>query len=215
MSFDGKQVCIDIPVIELWYENIGAILPFSKADRIFPVSLRVNAESRTETLRHYSFVSVSDVFEDLPGWPKHCLNLGLDCFFVIKQLWASASHQKRQEKWLDYLDSTGKGGLAKLKHLEVKEFYWDHKKYTPDHRYEVQNEQLRPGTTYAFMLPLMKLILRLNGLQVLCLTWHKALTMQARQTFLKLDESRAMMQEFLERHQDNFVGGRAPEVQIR
>lgn len=213
---------VGIDIFPPWYKSLEAIMPFSETltisqtERIFPVSLRVNAESRAETMRHYSFVSLSDAFEDMPGWPKHCLNLGLDSISVSKPLCAIASLQDMYQKWLNYLDSTGKGGLAMLKHLEVRDFDWGGEDSTPDHRYEVQNEQLRPGTTDPFMLPLMKFILRLTGLQVLCLTWDTtAYFSRLPQNLLKLDESRAMMQEFLERHKDNFVGGRAPEVQIR
>ena len=102
-----------------------------------------------------------------------------------------------------------------MKDLEVKDFRWDQSKSAPDHRYEVQNEQLRPGSEGAVMLPFLKFILRLTGLQVLCLTWHRPLFMDVRQRSMKLDESRVMMQEFLKRHKDNFVGGSVPEVQIR
>ncbi|PMD17275.1 hypothetical protein NA56DRAFT_662266 [Hyaloscypha hepaticicola] len=191
MSFESKEFGIDI--LPPWYKSLEAIMPFSETptisqtERIFPASLRVNAESRAETMRHYSFVSLSDAFEDLPSLPKYCLNLGLDCLF------------------LNYLDSIGKGSLATLKHLEVKDFDWGGEDSTPDHRYEVQNEQLRPGTTDPSMLLLMKFILRLTGLQVLCLTWDTTAYFSVLpRNLLKLDESRAMIQEFLGRHKDNF-----------
>jgi hypothetical protein len=219
MSFECKRFCIDI--LPPWYKIVEEIMPFSESltlnhtERIFPVSLRVNTESRAETMQHCSFVSLSDVFDDLPGLPKRYLNLGLDCLFISKELCSSPSLQDMYQKWLNDLEVTGKGGLARVKDLEVKEFRWDQSKSTPDHRYEVRNEQLRPGTEDAVILPLLKFILRLIGLQVLCLTWHIPLVMHAHQKSLKLEESRAMMQEFLERHKDNFVGGRVPEVQIR
>ena len=207
MSFESKQVGIDAILL-------GSETPTLKeTERIFPVSLRVNAESRAETMLHYSFVSLSDAFEDLPGLPKHCVNLGLDCLFVSKEC-VTADLVDMYPKWLDYLDFTGKDGLAKIKDLEVKEFYWDHNKSIPDHRYEVQNGQLCPGTAYAVMLPLLRFILRLTGLQVLYLTWHRPSSMYPREKW-KLEESRAIMQEFVERHKDNFVDGRAPEVQLR
>lgn len=220
MSIESKPVGIDtIPL--LWYGEFGAIMTFSdprifsQPERIFPASLRVNSESRTETLHYYSSISLSNAFEDLPDCPKHCLNWGLDCFLISKLLGATAPHQDMYQKWLDYLGSRGKGGLAKLQYLEVRGC-WGHRESTPDHRYEVQNEQLHPGARVAVILPLIKFILGLTGLQLVLLTWHiRAGSIQALRSLLKLEEFRAMMQEALERHKDNFVDGRAPVVQIR
>ncbi len=141
--------------------------------------------------------------------------MGLDCLFVSKLLCAGALLQNKYQEWLNYLESTGKRGLTSIKHLEVKEFDWGGRYFTFGHRYEVQNERLPQGIIKPCMLPLMKFMLRLTALRVLSLTWNGTLAIQARQQCLKMDESRAMKQEFLGRHKVNFVGGKAPEVQIR
>jgi hypothetical protein len=70
MSFEGKDVGLEI--YPLWEEEYSDTDPkwAGQPRRVFPVSQCVSKESRAETSRHYSIVSLGDVFDKYNASPQ-------------------------------------------------------------------------------------------------------------------------------------------------
>jgi hypothetical protein len=228
MSFEGKDVGLDI--YPLWEENHSDTDPkwAVQPRRVFPVSLWVSKESREETSRHYSIVSFGDVFDKYHGLPSICTNFGLDSFVISKILAlngvrpAKPNREDMCDKWLTHLDSAGNGGLQRVQHLEITQFHWGHSDgflriILDQYRHEVQKEEISPGQVGSpLVLPLLKVILRFTDLKVLCLTWLSTCPiMDTPDELWTLEDCRKNMQDFVDRHKDIYVGGKAPKVRVR
>ncbi|KAE9370211.1 hypothetical protein N431DRAFT_442072 [Stipitochalara longipes BDJ] len=225
LSFEGKEVGVD--VYPLWEEeHPGSDPHWSKQPpRVFPVSLWVNKESRTETLRHYRIISLGDVFDKYKNIPSICVNFSIDTFVMSKVLAVNSGRRYNGEDmnntWLVHLDSIGNNGLQRVQSLEIRNFHWGHLSRDLDvlarYRYEVQHEQLRPGERAGpLLLPLLKTIQRFTGLKVLCLTWQIICPVMAERDGAKtLEDCRTRMQAFVDRHKEIFAGDKAPEVKMR
>lgn len=230
-SFESKEVGLDI--YPLWEEHPELDPNWSvQPPRLFPASLWVNIESRAETLRHYSIVSLSDVFEKYQGLPPICVNFALDSVVLSNILALDAprfsatdrpgDRQGMNNSWLTHLSSVSNDRFRRVQYLEVKEMHWGHSynnvaAILQRYRYEVENEQMPPGSMgRPLLLPVLESIKRFTGLKILCLTWLSTCPItESPEEALTLEDCRKHMQEFVDRHNDSYVGGRAPEVQVR
>ena len=194
---------------------------------IFPVALHVSRESRTETLRHYCIISTSDHVMTRTAPPPICLNLSLDTGIFNFNLVGSIKHSNQYTTWLSKLGSATREGLIPMEELEISNISW----YSSD-RLAVEQEQLNvDGRIYMpnYIL-VLRLILCFTSLKKICFTWSGSLPYHEHQTSLyrarvmvqmraqmkaRMKECREVIEAFMVRHKEKFIGGRAPEVKVR
>lgn len=84
-----------------------------------PVTMFVNHESRTETLKHYIVVFPTDIFDFSSGpvTPPFCFNPSTDSLYYRAESAESDSMRASFPKWLDYLGSKLPGGLTSISYL--------------------------------------------------------------------------------------------------
>jgi hypothetical protein len=196
---------------------------------IFPVALHVSRESRTETLRHYCIMSTSDHVMTRTAPPPICLNLSLDTGVFDFNLVGSIKHSKQYTTWLSKLGSATRAGLSAVEELEISDISW----FSPD-KLAVEQEQLNVGgrkymPNYILVL---RLILLFTSLKKICFTWSGSLPYHEHQSLLygtrvivqtqmraqmkaRMKECRQVIEAFMSRHKEKFIGGRAPEVKVR
>jgi hypothetical protein len=111
MTFKQQHVGIDIQ--KLWelytpeYRREG-----EKPMRpIFPASLHVNHESRTETLRYYCILPRTEPRTGPSAHHPVCLNPSLDSCYLSLTLASHVTFNKFYTAWLSNLDSEAPGGL--------------------------------------------------------------------------------------------------------
>jgi hypothetical protein len=166
MTFKKQHVDIDIQ--KLWelytpeYRREG-----EKPMRpIFPASLHVNHESRTETLRYYCILPPTEPRTGPSAHHPVCLNPSLDsCYLRLK--------------------SEIESGLYDTRH-------------------------------YIHHLVILHLILRFTGLKRVCFTWTAVAADELFSCYFDdMKECRETIQAFFEKNKDVFIGGKAPEVEVR
>jgi hypothetical protein len=210
MTFKKEHVDLDIQ--NCWPNyNIGPgmhILPRP----LFPVALYVNQESRTETMRHYCIISPSKLRLTRASNPPTCVNLSLDSGSFDFQLITNSKYAIAYKNWLTKLTSASRGGLASLQELEVRRICWDQ-----SYKGDIDQEKTSMPWGRAHYILALKLILQFTGLKRICFTFRQCPIVNPPLTSLLNNgpECRQTIQAYMDRHKDNFIGNRAPEVKVR
>jgi hypothetical protein len=178
---------------------------------LFLVALYINSGSRAETLRHYSTISIDDVFDEYKGTLLICLDARTDSCIPNTRPCCQRGYEGKYCKWPGYFASTISRGLQNLRYLEIGEIAWG-----PTQEYHVQNRIMYPRRSIS-MLPLMGAILEFAGLHVQCFTsspeleWAEVIKCNL---LMNLEECGEVRQDFLVRNKAVYVEGRAPELQV-
>jgi hypothetical protein len=210
MTFKKEHVDLDIQ--NCWPNyNIGPGMHILPRPR-FPVALYVNQESRTETMRHYCIISPSKLRLTRASNPPTCVNLSLDSGSFDFQLITNSKYAIAYKNWLTKLTSASRGGLASLQELEVRRICWDQ-----SYKGDIDQEKTSMPWGRAHYILALKLILQFTGLKRICFTFRQCPIVNPPLTSLLNNgpECRQTIQAYMDRHKDNFIGNRAPEVKVR
>lgn len=216
MTFKKEHVDLDIqkfwPVNRVGTATWQHIIPRPR----FPMALHINRESRAETMRHYCITSTSSLrLTRHPNTPPICVNFSVDSCSFEYELVTNERYAKSYTDWLSKLAFLSPGGLAPLKELEIRNIWW-HQSYKGDIDQEKMSTSWHTSRRMHYILAL-RLILRFTGLKRICFTWSQYFILDpSLATLLRAaPECRETIQAFMDRHKDNFIGNRAPEVKVR
>ena len=99
-----------------------------------------------------------------------------------------------------------------MKELEIRNICWDQA-----YKEDVDQEKMSASWYSAHYVLALRLILRFTGLKRICFTWRETIIGGPPSAFLlrNAPECRETIQAFMDRHKDNFIGNRVPEVKVR